>query len=144
VGPVDLAARFLPLLGTWTGLERLDPGSGHDATARASLVLRLDLGGTAVVQDYRQVRDDGLEQTAHGVFRASGPAEVTWWRFDSAGDRPALATGGFVDDALVLEGEGRRHRFRGAGDDLEQRVERWRAGAWEPVLSGRYRRLSGH
>jgi hypothetical protein len=141
---VDLAARLLPLLGTWTGLERLEADDEATSTARASLVLRLDVGGTAVVQDYRQVRADGAELTAHGVFRPTGPDQLTWWLFDSGGGPPALAAGGFTGDALMLVGETRRHRFRGAGDELELQVDRRDGVEWRPVLSGRYRRLSGH
>lgn len=140
---MDLAARFLPLLGTWTGLERLPVEGGEPVTARASLVLRLDVGGTAVLQDYRQVRSDGGELTAHGVFRATSEG-VDWWLFDSTAPLPARAAGRFADGALVLEGEDRRHRFHGAGDELEQQVDRRTPAGWRAVLSGRYRRLSGH
>ena len=35
-----------------------------------------------VVQDYRQVREDGMEFYGHGVFLAQGE-EVWWWFFDS-------------------------------------------------------------
>ncbi|GAA1432728.1 hypothetical protein GCM10009616_22930 [Microlunatus lacustris] len=141
---MDLAARFLPLLGTWTGLERLPVEAGDPLTARASLVLRLDLGGTAVLQDYRQVRSDGVELTAHGVFRSAVSEHVDWWRFDSSSGPPARATGWFADGALVLEAEDRRHRFRGQGDDLEQQVDLRTAAGWRPALVGRYRRLTGH
>ena len=141
---MDLAARFLPLLGTWTGLEHLQVEGLGATTARASLALRLDVGGTAVVQDYRQVRADSAELTAHGVFRVVEPEQVGWWLFDSENDLPALATGRFTEGVLVLEGQGRRHRFRGEGDDLEQRIDRWTQSGWQSLLNGRYRRLSGH
>ena len=134
---MDLAARFLPLLGTWTGLERLPVEAGEAVTARASLVLRLDLGGTAVLQDYRQVRSDGVELTAHGVFRAAGSEQVDWWLFDSTAALPARATGRFADGGLVLEGEDRRHRFRGQADDLEQQVDLRTEAGWRSVLSRR-------
>lgn len=145
-GPVDLARRFLPLLGTWTGLERLEAAGATPTTARASLALRLDVASTAVVSDYRQVRDDGAEMSAHGVFRAGpGPGQVRWWLFDSAGGPPVVATGGWEEDALVLEQSGRRHRLRASGDHCEQQVcLRSSDGSWHPVMSGRYRRMSGH
>jgi hypothetical protein len=144
VGVVDLAARFLPLLGTWTGLEHLQVDGLGGVSARASMALRLDVGGTAVVQDYRQVRADGAELTAHGVFRVVEAEQVAWWLFDSDQDLPALATGRFTEGVLVLEGQGRRHRFHGEGDELEQRVHRRTEAGWQTVLNGRYRRLSGH
>ena len=145
---MDLARRFLPLLGTWTGLERLDAAPGTaPTTARASLVLRLDVASTVVVQDYRQVRDDGAELSAHGVFQAGpGPAEVRWWLFDSTGRPPVVATGWWEEDALVLEQPGRRHRLRAAGDLFEQQVSTATGpdGSWRTVLTGSYRRISGH
>ena len=143
---MDLARRFLPLLGTWTGLERLD-GAGAPATARASLALRLDVAATVVLQDYRQVRDDGAELSAHGVFQAgSGPAEVRWWLFDSTGRPPVVATGWWDQDALVLDEDGRRRRLWAAGDLFEQQVSTRTGpgGGWRPILTGSYRRISGH
>ncbi len=38
------------------------------------ITFRYDVGGTVVVQDYRQVRADGAELTGHGVFWAEGTA----------------------------------------------------------------------
>src|SRR5215210_7462164 len=53
---------FLPLLGNWTGLEKQEASPWAPATtARASFVFKLDVAGTVVVQDYRQVRADGAE-----------------------------------------------------------------------------------
>jgi hypothetical protein len=145
---VDLARRFLPLLGTWTGLERLDPDAdATPTTARASLALRLDVASTVVVSDYRQVRADGAELSAHGVFQAGpGPAEVRWWLFDSTGRPPAVATGWWDQDALVLDQAGRRHRLWASGDVFEQQVTTRTGpdGSWRPVLTGSYRRMSGH
>lgn len=136
--------RSLPLLGTWTGLERVTAADGATTTARASLVLRLDVGGTAVVADYRSVRADGAELTAHGVLRVTGPDEVTSWLFGSAGGLPAVLTGRLDEAGLELRGHGRRHRLRGAGDVLELQVARESVDGWWPLLDGRYRRLSGH
>ena len=145
---MDLARRFLPLLGTWTGLERLDAAPGTaPTTARASLVLRLDVASTVVVSDYRQVREDGAELSAHGVFQAGpGPDEVRWWLFDSTGRPPVVSTGRWEEDALVLEQPGRRHRLRATGDLFEQVVTTRTApdGGWQPALTGSYRRMSGH
>ena len=145
---MDLARRFLPLLGTWTGLERLDGAPGTaPTTARASLVLRLDVASTVVVWDYRQVRENGGELSAHGIFQAGpGPAQVRWWLFDSTGRPPVVATGWWEQEDLVLEQPGRRHRLRAAGDLFEQVVSTRTGpdGAWQPALTGSYRRMSGH
>lgn len=141
---MDLAASALPLLGTWTGLERLTAADGATTTARASLVLHLDVGGTAVVADYRSVRADGGELTAHGVLRVTGADVVAGWLFDSAGGPPAVLAGRLDDAGLVLTGGGRRHRLQGAGDALELEVTREAPDGRHPLLDGRYRRLSGH
>ncbi|CAA9303111.1 MAG: hypothetical protein AVDCRST_MAG48-1490 [uncultured Friedmanniella sp.] len=141
---MDLTARSLPLLGTWTGLERRTAADGGTTSARASLVLRLDVGGTAVVADYRSVQEDGAELTAHAVLRVTGPDQVTGWLFDSAGGAPDVLTGHLDQAGLELYGHGRRHRVRGAGDTLEQEVARSADDGWRPRLEGRYRRLSGH
>lgn len=142
---MDLAASSLPLLGTWTGLERLTAADGSTTTARASLVLHLDVGGTAVVADYRSVRADGAELTAHGVLRAGGADDaVTGWLFDSAGGPPAVLAGSLDDAGLALAGDGRRLRVRGEGDALELAVTRDAVDGPRPLLDGRYRRLTGH
>ena len=56
---------------------------------------------SVVVQDYRQVREDGMEFYGHGVFLAQGD-EVWWWFFDSYGEPPVPAVGGWVDGELAL------------------------------------------
>ncbi len=142
---MELPAGFLPLLGTWTGLERL-AGEPHPeaTTARASLALRLEVGGTAVVGDYRQVRADGEERTAHAVYRATAPEEVTCWLFTSTDHAPTVLRGAFTDEALELTAPDRRHRLTGVADDLELEVTERTADGWRRTLTGRYRRLSGH
>lgn len=152
MGPVELLTRFLPLLGQWTGQERQEASPwGPATTARASFVFRLDVGGTAVVQDYRQVRADGGEFLGHGVFLAEpGSEQLLWWFFDSTAQPPVPAGGGWQEGALVLEkvtGRGRaRHRFRAAEDRLDYAVHLrlGSAAEWSPFLTGAYRRISGH
>ncbi len=142
----------MPLLGTWTGLEQQHPSPWSPATtARASLVFRLDVGATVVVQDYRQVRADGPELTAHGVFQAlPGSDRLQWWLFDSYAEPPVVATGDWADGELTLEkttaNGTARHRFRPTGDDLgyEITLRLGTATGWAPFLTGRYRRVSGH
>ena len=71
---MTLAERFWDLLGNWSGTEEQSASAWAPAArTRAALTFKLDLGGTAVVQDYRQVRDDGGEFLAHGVFLDDGP-----------------------------------------------------------------------
>ncbi|WP_375423590.1 DUF1579 domain-containing protein [uncultured Friedmanniella sp.] len=149
---MDLRTTFLPLLGSWTGLERQEASPWAPAAGtRASIVFRLDVAGTVVVQDYRQVREDGVELTAHGVLQGVPNAlTVRWWLFDSYGQPPVAADGGWADGALVLEKTtatgSARHRFRPTADRLDYEIEVRPGGAadWSPFLSGRYRRVSGH
>jgi len=149
---VELARRFLPLLGQWTGLEKQEASPlGPATTARASFVFKLDVAATAVVQDYRQVRADGGEFLGHGVFLAEpGTEQLLWWFFDSAAEPPVPATGVWQGPELVLErvsGQGRaQHRFRAGEDRLDYQIL-VRVGAaeeWSPLLTGTYSRISGH
>ena len=49
----------------------------------------LDVQGRVVVQDYRQVRSDGAEFSAHGVFMIiADDSRIGWWLFDSYGQPP--------------------------------------------------------
>jgi hypothetical protein len=129
--PVDLRAAFWPLLGNWTGVEQLGP----DHTARAMVVIKLDLQDRVVLQDYRRVADDGTELVGHGVFLVD-PAggELLWWFFDSTGLPPTPRPGRWTDDALLLGPEG-EHRMW-----LDGELLRWTG----PGLDGRYQRISGH
>ncbi len=128
---MDLREAFWPLLGNWTGVERLGP----ERTARAMIVIKLDLQDRAVLQDYRRVADDGTELAGHGIFLLD-PArdDLWWWFFDSTGIPPTPVRGRWTEDGLVL-GADREHRLWLDGDELR------RTG---PGLDGRYQRISGH
>ena len=128
---MNLREAFWPLLGNWTGVERLGP----DQTARAMIVIKLDLQDRAVLQDYRRVADDGVELVGHGVFLLDpATGDLLWWFFDSTGVPPTPLRGRWTEDALVLGADG-EHRVWLDGDQLR------RAG---PGLDGRYQRISGH
>jgi hypothetical protein len=128
---MNLRTAFWPLLGNWTGVEWLGP----DKTARAMIVIKLDLQDRAVLQDYRRVVDDGTEVVGHGVFlHDPATGDLLWWFFDSTGVPPTPRRGGWMDDALVLGADG-EHRVWLDGDQLR------RTG---PGLDGRYQRISGH
>jgi hypothetical protein len=76
---VSLAERFWDLLGSWSGTEEQAASPWAPAArTRAALTFKLDLAGTAVLQDYRQVRVDGEE------FRERQRAEVTGGRGGSS------------------------------------------------------------
>ena len=148
---MSLAEDFLPLLGHWTGLEEQAASPWAPASgARAGFTFKLDVGGTAVVQDYRQVREDGAEFFGHGVFLLELPGRVRWWFFDSSGVLPTAAEGAWRDSELLLEKttpRGRaRHRFIPGPDQLRYEVSVAVGDAAEltPFLIGTYRRISGH
>jgi hypothetical protein len=128
---VSLRELFWPLLGNWTGVERLAVGG----TARAMITFKLDVADRVVLQDYRQVRADGAELSGHGVFLVDpDTAELLWWFFDSAGIPPTPLRGRWTGRELVLGPEG-EHRFWTDGDQLHRR---------SPGISGSYRPISGH
>jgi hypothetical protein len=156
---VELRELFLPVLGNWTGVEQHAATPGAPATtSRAMIVFKLDVRDQVVVQDYRQVRADHAEFTGHGVFmidKAEQPplashVPILWWFFDSEGDPPLPARGGWHDGELILEKITRRglaeHRFAVVDGQLSYRI-RLPLGSTaelEDSLSGTYRRISGH
>ncbi len=128
---MSLRELFWPLLGNWTGVEQLTTGG----TARAMITFKLDVADRAVLQDYRQVRDDGAELSGHGVFLVDpATGELLWWFFDSSGTPPTPLRGVLSDNELVL-GPQREHQVWLEGAQLHRR---------SPGLTGIYRRVSGH
>src|SRR4051794_7498840 len=149
---MGLAELFAPLLGNWTGTEQQEASAWSGASStRAAVTFKLDLGGTGVVQEYRQVRADGQEFLGHGVFLLEpGTARVLWWLFDSYGYPPEPAGGGWDGLSLALTKVTPRgaayHRFTVGVDRLDYRIETGPDpdAAPMPFLAGRYRRVSGH
>ncbi len=149
---VTMIELFGPLLGHWTGLEEQAASPwAPAASARAMIVFKLDVAGTVVVQDYRQVRADGAEFSGHGVFMIiDGLVQVGWWLFDSSGQPPELATGGWQNDQLIMEKQTSRgiarHTFSIDDEKLHYRIE-VRLGDdpdFSQFLVGAYRRISAH
>ncbi len=144
---------FEPFLGQWTGVEKHTLLAGAEAgSARAMMVFRLDLAGTAVLQDYRRVRDDGVEWTAHGVFLITDPpGGLSWWRFASGGEPPEPVTGAWRDGGLEFSTRTTSgiawHSFRiDSAGRLILRIEQRAADGAEyaHVMVGAYERISGH
>ena len=128
---MTLRELFWPLLGNWTGVEQLTAGG----TARTMVTFKLDVADHVVLQDYRQVRDDGAELTGHGVFLIDPVSgDLLWWFFDSTGIPPTPLRGLRTGDELVL-GSHREHRFWIENDQLRRT---------SPGIDGTYRRISGH
>ena len=149
---VTFTERFWDLLGSWSGVEEQSPSPWAPAArARAALAFKLDLAGTAVVQDYRQVRDDGAELLAHGVLIADeGEADtVLWWLFDFVGHAPEPGHGRWTGQTLRLVRTTPRgsahHRFDLDGGRLTYAID-VTPGDQEaaPFLRGCYERVSGH
>jgi hypothetical protein len=148
------------MLGNWTGVEQQAalPPSGPAASARAMIVFKLDVGDQVVVQDYRQVSADHAEFTGHGVFMidqaevvAKGPqTPILWWFFDSGGQPPRPAHGAWQAGELIMLRPTPRgiaeHRFAVIDEQLSYRIRVQLDDAAEPeeVLTGTYRRISGH
>jgi len=152
VSAVTFAERFWDLLGNWSGVEEQSVSRWAPAArTRAALTFKRDLAGTAVVQDYRQVRDDGGELGAHGVLIADedDADAVLWWLFDSFGHAPEPGRGRWVGQTLRLIRTTPRgsahHRFELDGDRLAYAID-LALGEQEPTpfLRGRYERVSGH
>jgi hypothetical protein len=151
VTTVGLRELFGPLLGNWTGIEELAGSGSEPATsARAALIFKVDVADLVVVQDYRQVRADGREYLAHGVFMIdSSSAGLRWWLFDSEGQPPVVAEGGWQDGEMILQKAGTdgiaRHCFTVTDDRLSYRISITQGNSGEQeILTGSYRRISGH
>jgi hypothetical protein len=150
--PMSLRHLFHPLLGNWTGAEEQAASPWAPAgSARAMIVFKLDVQGRVVVQDYRQVRKDGAEFSAHGVFMIIDDASrIGWWLFDSYGEPPEPATGSWLGQKLIMEkttpGGVARHTFSIEDEKLIYRIELKLVD--EPhlrqFLVGAYQRISGH
>lgn len=144
---------FAPLFGHWMGAEEQHASPWGPATsARAVHNFRVEVGGAAMVNDYRQVRADDTEFYGHGVFLVDDALAVTWWLFDSDGRPPVPATGGWRDGTLQLARTTERgtviHRFGTDGDDLTYAIDLVLGddptAVPEPFLRGRYQALSMH
>ena len=128
---MSLRELFWPLLGNWTGVEQLTDGD----TARAMITFKLDVADRVVLQDYRQVRENGAELAGHGVFLVDPVTDdLLWWFFDSSGTPPIPLRGLQTDRGLVL-GPHREHRFW---------IENRKLHRIAPRLAGTYARISGH
>jgi len=150
VDTVRVLEVFAPLFGHWQGSEeRFESPSGPATTARAILGFRAEVGGAAMVSDYRQVRADGSEFYGHGVFLVDEALTVSCWLFDSYGLPPVPAVGGWRGGELVVTTETERgtasHRIGIDGADLTYAIDVGQAdGDLRPFQRGRYQAVSTH
>jgi hypothetical protein len=137
--------------GDWTGTEDLAASPWAPAsTARADCEYRLALNGFALVQQYRQRREDGSEFLGHNIFTVDPQTgETLWYGFDSYGFPPeSPARGGWDGATLVLDKKTprgvARHRLTPDGDTLthEIDVKLGEDREFSPFLRARYTRVN--
>lgn len=147
--PDPSLAKLQLMLGRWEGEEHLSATpSQPTGVASGRHSVRLALNGTAVIQDYVQLRAGQPDRARHGVFTLD-PAngEVLWYLFDSNWGPPlAPARGGWQGDHLQLAGPTAageaRYRLRFGADWFDSSVETRLTGAsaFSTVLTARYTR----
>jgi hypothetical protein len=139
------------LAGEWTGDELIATtrwGQGGPATGRSSA--RFELGGRALLQDYREERDGKPALQAHAVFVAGQePGEYAMYWFDSYGFAPVQpATGHWDGKRLVFLRTSSRGQTRHIYEMVVDGIYRLSLESsfdggvnWEQVMQGEYRRL---
>ena len=139
------------LAGAWEGEETIATTRwGEGGPARGRFSARLDLGGRALLMDYREERDGKPALQAHAVFTAGpGHDEYALYWFDSYGFVPAQPAPGHWDGArlVFLRSSPRgqtRHTYAFRDDACELTLESSFDGGvhWEPVMQGSYRRIT--
>jgi hypothetical protein len=150
LGPAHDALKAF--VGDWTGTEELAASAWAPAsTARAECDYRLTLNGFALIQQYRQHREDGSEFLGHNVFTADPQTgETLWYGFDSYGFPPeSPARGDWTGTTLILEKKTARgvarHRLTPDGDTLTHEID-VRMGEdheFSPFLRAWYTRKTG-
>ncbi|MBE1162585.1 DUF1579 family protein [Dyella acidiphila] len=139
------------LAGEWRGEESMATtrwGQGGSASGYAHA--RFELGGKALLQDYRQEREGKPSLQAHAVFTAGQePGEFALYWFDSYGFAPGQpATGHWDGKRLVFLRSSTRGQTRHIYEFVADGVYRlglessFDGGVnWEQVMQGEYRRL---
>ncbi|HEX8123730.1 MAG TPA: hypothetical protein VF549_20940 [Solirubrobacteraceae bacterium] len=142
---MSLDASLAPLLGSWSGEEQLAATPWTTAGLAAATIEFTEAPAGAVLQRYRQVRDEQETLAGLGILDLSdGNIRHFWW--DSLGQQPdGPAIGRATDGEIVVE----RTSARGTNrtrmvvdrDRLVYEVAFAPPGQ-EPqvVVSGRYRR----
>lgn len=140
------------LAGDWLGEEQLATTRwGQGGPAFGHISARIDLGGRALVQDYREERDGETLLLVHAVFVA-GPEhdQYSLYWFDSYGFAPAVPAPGLWDGKRLTfvrsSSRGQtRHVYELGGEDMfSLKLESSFDGgvSWETVMTGSYRRTS--
>jgi hypothetical protein len=139
------------LAGEWQGEETIATTRwGEGGPARGHFSARLDLGGRALLMDYREERNAQPALQVHAVFTVSpGHDEYALHWFDSYGFIPAQpAPGRWDGERLVfLRSSPRgqtRHTYAFGDGTCELVLESSFDGGerWEAVMHGSYRRAA--
>jgi len=141
---------FNALAGDWTGDEEIATTRwGQGGPAKGFIQARIDLGGRALVQDYREERDGKVTLQAHAVF-VTGPDhdQCSLYWFDSYGFVPGAPAPGLWDGQRFTfvrsspRGQTRHIYALEGADVFTLRLESSFDGgvSWERVMDGRYRR----
>lgn len=139
------------LAGEWIGEEDIATTRwGQGGSAKGFINARIDLGGRALVQDYREERDGKIVLQAHAVFVA-GPEhdQFSLYWFDSFGFVPGAAAPGLWDGRCLTfvrsspRGQTRHiYGLEGEGGFTLRLESSFDGGVrWERVMDGRYRRM---
>lgn len=140
------------LEGDWQGDETIATTRwGQGGAATGYVTARVALNGRVLVQDYREERDGNTSLQAHAVFVMEPEHDQysLYW-FDSYGFVPGMpAPGVWNGDSLTFvrsspRGQ-TRHVYVFEDDDVfTLKLESSFDGGvkWEPVMSGRYRRVA--
>lgn len=147
--PVAGHAKLERLAGAWQGEETMPPShwDPEGGTALGKWKSRLDLGGFALITDYKQERDGAVTFTGHGVWTFDPEKELysLHW-FDCMGTPPEHFQGGFEGDVLTVAhgGPGMHARMTyefGSSGGVALKMEMSEDGtAWNTLFEGRYQR----
>ncbi|HEY2624590.1 DUF1579 family protein [Dyella sp. Tek66A03] len=140
------------LAGDWIGDEQIATTRwGQGGPAVGHIHARLELGGRALVQDYREERDGKTALQVHAVFVA-GPEHDQYglYWFDSYGFTPAVPAPGLWDGQRLTfvrsssRGQTRHvYELLGEGAFLLKLESSFDSGvSWESVMTGSYRRTN--
>lgn len=139
--------------GHWSGTEQIAPTRwGPGGMATGHVASRLALGGSVLVQDYREERDGHPALQVHAVFVADKePGRFTLYWFDSYGFVPQEpAVGHWDGSTLEFLRCSPRGRTRHVYQPVDARSYRLtlessfdEGVSWEPVLDAQYTRVEG-
>jgi hypothetical protein len=147
--PTKQHEKLHQLAGTWLGEEKMHPSEwSPGGTAKGKYVMRVDIDGFFVIQDYEQERDGQITYRGHGIHSWDDKQRTyVWYWVDSMGSIPETpARGQWQGNTLTLEQSGDHmgrytHEFIG-NDRILFKIENSPDGGktWTTFMQGDYRR----